>query len=400
MFSFLSQFHKILESIGFASLDDVPVAVLPERSTDLEAQQLQNDISLFLKTTAKQARCTAPFIRSILQLTGYDGSNTHKFKPVEDATADRYAGTLYSALALSKMALSWKGKASIFSDGDAKSLGAYFNAYEKYRAADRRDAGIQQAICQSLCALFSFLLLACFPDQTSTWCMPFVRVLAMMCVRAEGKTRRFNTAEEMSQPLAAIICCMSCTSLYRIRQSGEELGPIQDALSLKKNTVYAFVRDVMDKTCGDRRASTAPIRFSTCIDPEHNCTTHEDDACGVLDDVHLSLGTVRQTLWRIEVSMKRILEQDILLTFPMDIDKHGHALRGQLSEKMSDGRPGIFFGNLSKNVPRSAASGCAILLHILEGHVRGSAFRFMGNAIPVAEKLSNLFFVKEADKDG
>lgn len=392
LFTFLSGFDLILKHYGFDSLDYIPI-VTTEHATDPAFEQLRKDVTEYLQYPGKRARKAAPFLRELLQLTGYGGSNVHKFKPVEDATAEKYAVHLSTMLILLRELLK-APDGTFFSHDDRNMLRRQTEKYDSLKEQSRTDHEVLRSVHNILAAVFSMLLLRVYRDQASTYDMVLAPLLAIMGVTSsnQGTARRMRTASEMSHGLASLLYCMSCTALYRIQEKMCDVNTIRATLSLEKNTAYAFVRDILDKTRGDRLAEIAPIRFRTCMNPEHQpAGSHPDDACGVLNDVHLSLGTVRKFLIGIEDEMERIMQKELLLGLPKHIGVRGKELRLMMRDRITDATAGTYFASLPTNL--EAAHGCAkaLLAHVLDGTVVGTDCTLAGTRLSPGDNVGKSF---------
>jgi len=86
LFLALSRFDITLQQCGFHSFPKVPMELSTIDgidSQDCSFKRLQTDIVGYLRFCGTFIYDSAPYIRDMLQLTGYAGSNLRKFKSVE-----------------------------------------------------------------------------------------------------------------------------------------------------------------------------------------------------------------------------------------------------------------------------------------------------------------------------
>ena len=583
LFLFLCPFDKVLRKLGYSSLAEVPIELVNTKKADKTFEQVCEDVTQYLVSAGNLAYETAPFLRELVQLTGFGGSNPHKFKPVRLDTVRKYA-TYLSSFVMFLIRTSDPSEErcrrplpfSAFGSDDACGIGAGAGAVPvvtiEYGSADANNVAdandgecerpsiggivqpsspkierffsekkrqtLQKLICayqwsareslsgantstsstnssssrsavdECLASLFSALFLECLADSAPTTSLAICPLLALLSVKEEGlvwkdygggddgkhynrddydddaeeeldyddddvdvdddgndetqwssmgigaestrkarakqhqndtnqcprrpstppnrsaslrrplcrrrrrqRRRRFRKGSEMTHLLASILYCMSCTSLYLLRRRSHRshrkhsttgggacdeephTASIRRVLSREKNTSYAYVRDILDKTCGERGLNDGTIRFTTCMDASHNRSGYVDDGCAIVDAVHLSLATVRQRLWIIEREMTELLHNSLLLTLPIDNDHFTQTVY-QMRDKMTEDTLGVFFGSLPENI--SAFDSCArtLLAHICEGVVCAPNLTIDGRVAQAGTKLRSYFIVE------
>ena len=314
----MTSFDRTLHHIGFPTLHDVP-SVHSTLNTDPAFVRVRSDVASFLEYAAGLALDAAPYLRQLVQLTGYAGSSRHKFKPVQCDTSAKYAASL-ARLVLFLVTRNQAQCLQLFPDTACHTrIEASITAYSEAHNKQHDSSQINNAIA---CLLGSVLLQQVSPVE-STLSLAIQPLLALFSVKQVRDSRRFKSGAEMAPFLAALIYCTSCVALYSIRSGAThtlgDLHTVSQCLDMERNTAYAYLRDVMDKTCGDKRFDTSPIRFSSCTVPNHNAKAILDSSCGVVDDIHLSLGTVRDYLVRVETEMHTLLAHELLLAHPREL---------------------------------------------------------------------------------
>jgi len=418
---------KTLQQCGFNSFANVPLGLSTIRGPDgrdSSFKSLQTDILEYLRLCGTFIYDSAPYIRDILQLTGYAGSNLRKFKSVEDGTLVKYSRYLAHILLIVLRTFSSTEGSLGNPEGrrlfPPTKLELYKKLASSYGSSHSKSKEVPLKWVE-LSDLFKALFLVCIPGESSTRDLSVRQLLALLSVTEdipnhssrgdeyysdycdgnslnkvkcrEGNDgsgmRRFKTGSEMSHLFASILYCASCTAIYAMRcgENGSKLTVefVKKAVSLHENTAVAFVRDLLDKTTADRNADSSVVRFSLCLD-----NPHAQDVCGVIDGKHLSLGTVRAALVRIEDELMRVLEYDLLLTLPVPLKAESSVL-SILRDRHTEPQAGFSFMEMEENKEMVQSSSRALLEHVLSGSARKGGWAVDDNPVSVGDTIRKYY---------
>jgi len=427
VFLALSRFDLTLVKCGFQSFQQVPTKLADiqgDVGSDASFTCLKQDINAYLSLCGRMAVDSAPFIREMVQLTGYAGSSVRKFKSVEKPTLSKYS--TYIAQLLLVVVRTFSNNSSKFPKDAGKKMfpsrdhskfekitNSYLSSLSK-PAPERAGARWRE-----LSELIAALVLVALPGERPTDSFPLRQLLALLSVKKEDSMEssrgeeyfsdaeddeddrntaenkgawRFKNGSEMSHLLASILYCASCTSIYMIRNGGigsdSKVEFVKSAVSLTSNTAVALVRDLLDKTSGDRNSDSSGIRFSLCLE-----NSHSPHACGVLDGFHLSLATVRHGLVDMENELEQILKTDLLLTLDVSLGFESSIIN-DLRDRHTDPRVGFSFLEMPENHDMAQVTSEAVLEHIISGVARRGGWAVDNTPVSAGDQIRKFFILQ------